>query len=152
MDRHVRIAFAPSILRGHFFTFIVIAFYVALLVLPWMFTCILNYRPIDHSSYYDAGGDWFWQDYSSLDKWAEGLAFLNGVQAVLAIPLTSFILARAAVVYAQTRSAGAKPLTAAETFALADRRWEDVLVPSADWLTTGPPPVQLGALFLLLGT
>ncbi|PYI03330.1 hypothetical protein BO78DRAFT_472076 [Aspergillus sclerotiicarbonarius CBS 121057] len=129
-----------------------LAFYVAILLIPWVMTCVMMVRPLDAASYTRQG---FGQSASVvLDILAslEVIVVLEKIQAVLAIPIVSGFLAQAAVVYAQRRSPTQK-LSLLQLVALADRPWANVL----SWFRclsskngTGSRLAVLGGLFVLL--
>ncbi|KAJ5541954.1 hypothetical protein N7461_007957 [Penicillium sp. DV-2018c] len=124
--------------------------YVPLLVLPWIFTCLLAGPPAPNG----ASGKRFFPQYGlsahgtlSLASWVAAVRTLNSIANVLTVPVISALLAQAAVVYTQKRKAEQK-LTLRQMFALADRRWSDatVVVEAARTMGTG-----IGSRFLWLG-
>ncbi|RAL00317.1 uncharacterized protein BO80DRAFT_425814 [Aspergillus ibericus CBS 121593] len=129
-----------------------LAFYVAILLIPWVMTCVMMVRPLDAASYTRQGlgqsASVILNILASLDV----ILVLEKVQAVLAIPIVSGFLAQAAVVYAQRRSPDQK-LSLQQLVALADRPWANVI----SWFRclsskngTGSRLAVLGGLFVLL--
>jgi len=150
----VRITYPPTALRRHFTTSAVILFYLCLLLIPWGFTCILSFYPLSRASYSNSDSPLSSNDVANLRRGAQALAFLDGAQAVLAIPLTSFILARAAVVFAQRKSTKTEPLTASDVFALSARQWENpwwIKFGARTWTGTKSSFLALGTLLVALG-
>ena len=98
--------------------------YIPLIVVPWVLTVILNYKPLQLASYTDPNP----HPQSSFD-YDDGalvaIRVLNSVAALLTVPITSFILACGAVLYAQRRRR-TQHLSLQQTFALADRGWGDL--------------------------
>lgn len=131
-------------------TIYLLLLYVPLLVLPWIFTCLLAGPPAPNG----ASGRRFFPQYGlsaqgtlSLMSWVAAVRTLNSIANVLTVPVISALLAQAAVVYTQKRNSEQK-LTLRQMFALADRRWSDatVVVQAARTMGTG-----IGSRFLWLG-
>ncbi|PWY83250.1 hypothetical protein BO94DRAFT_495556 [Aspergillus sclerotioniger CBS 115572] len=129
-----------------------LAFYVAILLIPWVMTCVMMVRPLDATSYTRQGfglpASVLLNILASLDV----ITVLEKIQAVLAIPIVSGFLAQAAVVYAQRRSPDQK-LSLQQLIALADRPWANVI----SWFRclssnngTGSWLAVFGGLFVLL--
>lgn len=125
---HVRAAAAPPaapIVTGPVFRYrktplVLVLIYFITLVVPWILICILAYRPLSASSYYEAHPT---KDINSAPyTFARALSTINGV---LAIPIISALLGSAAVIYVTRRKANQK-LSVAQLFALADRGWASV--------------------------
>ena len=98
--------------------------YLPIVVVPWILTVILNYRPIQLASYTDPEPS----PQSSFDYDARVLTairILNSVAALMTVPILSFMLAVGAVIYAQRRKK-TQHLSLQQTFALADRGWGDL--------------------------
>ncbi|GKZ18939.1 hypothetical protein AbraIFM66951_001899 [Aspergillus brasiliensis] len=126
-----------------------LSFYVALLLAPWIMTCVMMVRPLDAAFYTRFG-----QSASVVLNILVSLKIirvLENVQAVLAIPIVSGFLARAAVVYTQRRSSKQK-LSLRQVVTLANRPWANVV----SWFRclplheNGSPLAILGGLFVLL--
>lgn len=85
-------------------------------------------------------------DGFSMLSWVAAIRTLNSIASVATIPVTSALLAQAAVVYIQRRKAQQK-LNMSQTFSLADRGWADIAILN-EARRTGSP---LGSRFLWLG-
>ncbi|KAK2755084.1 hypothetical protein FQN54_006613 [Arachnomyces sp. PD_36] len=105
-------------------------FYIPLLIIPWVLTCALSGQPTDPQNtarkYLPQSG-LMPNGALSLAIWAAVIPILGSIASVVTIPVTSALLAQAAVVYAQRRKNGQK-LSMRQTFTLADQRWSDVTV------------------------
>ncbi|KAK6077646.1 hypothetical protein SCUP515_04844 [Seiridium cupressi] len=97
--------------------------YLPTLIIPWVFTCILEKRPLGHASYTDQSGNGPTTDVNIVPVGL--ISLLNSINSVLVIPILSTLLAHAAVVYSMRRKAGQK-LDMLQLFALADRKWSDI--------------------------
>ena len=127
-DRHGRLRASPQSpkktkppLRTHKRAFFLVAFYLALILTPWIVTAKLTFRPLTKPSWEYAAGISF-KDYKSMQAWARAIPILNAVAAVLAVPIISSVIAQATVVFAQRRSQGQR-LSVRQLFKLADRSW-----------------------------
>lgn len=109
------------VLRTHKRAFFLIAFYISIILIPWIITAILSYHPFTKSSWTYAPGISY-KDYKLMQRWARAIPILNAVAAILAIPIISSIIAQAAVVFAQRRHPG-QQLSVRQLFKLADRSW-----------------------------
>jgi hypothetical protein len=116
--------------------------YIALILIPWVLTCVLARRPINSSSYTRPQG-FLDHDISNMRKWKIALDVLNSITGLITskqhtyktliathvdsanynpVPVLSALLAQAAVVFCQRQ----KPdefLSLMDMFALADRGW-----------------------------
>lgn len=102
-------------------------FYLPLLTLPWILTCIMMFRPIMKPSYINQVGKYSLRDIWHMERWLTATKIMDGVASVLAIPVVSALLAQGAVVYTQRRKAsGRKELNLEQTFALANKGWSDI--------------------------
>ncbi|KAI0199487.1 hypothetical protein F4808DRAFT_471499 [Astrocystis sublimbata] len=97
--------------------------YLPTLIVPWVLLFILAHRPLSGTSYFDQSGNHFAGNASGLTV----ADLLKTVNAVLAVPILSTLLAYAAVVYAMRRQETQK-LNLQQLFALADKGWTDVLL------------------------
>lgn len=97
--------------------------YMPTLIIPWVFTCVLEKHPFGHSSYTDQSGNGPTTDVNLVP--VAVISLLNSINSVLTIPILSTLLAHAAVVYAMRRKPGQK-LDMLQLFALADRKWSDI--------------------------
>lgn len=109
------------LLRTYKRAFVLLFFYIPLVLIPWVITMVLAYRPLTKPSWTYAEGFW-WKDYKQMRGWATAIPIMNAFAAILTIPATSAIIAQAAVVFAQRRSAD-QHLSARHLFSLADRAW-----------------------------
>ncbi|KAI7157093.1 hypothetical protein KC349_g5825 [Hortaea werneckii] len=103
----------------------ILAFYLALLILPWVFTCVLSKRPISHPTYYNQRGEFGGWIYVELLSWMAAVNVLNTIASVITIPVLSCLVAQAAVVYCQRRKK-AQAINLRQTLVLADRGWLDL--------------------------
>ncbi len=101
-------------------------FYVPLLVIPWILTCVLMVRPLNVQSYTNQASGLLLKELRAIESWVVAVQVLNSVATMVTIPIMSTLLAQAAVVYSQRRKAGQK-LSISQTFALADREWSDII-------------------------
>jgi hypothetical protein len=123
----------------------VLAFYLPLLIFPWIVTCVLMFRPIGHPAYINQVGNYTDADAQHMERWPTAVDVLNKLAAVLGVPIVSSLLAHAAVRYSQRRTAGQK-LNLAQLFSLADRRWTN-----ASFVWNHTEDGQIRTPLLLLG-
>ena len=107
---------------------ILLALYTPLLNVPWVLTCILNFRPISLPSYIDHAGHYPPPAFENDVRWLDAVRVMNTAAAVLTIPITSLLIARAAVVFLQRRGRSRSKITLAHFFELADRGWMDARI------------------------
>lgn len=111
-------------------TIYLLLFYVPLLIIPWILTCIVAGRPalngVDASQYLPRT-DSLANGAVSILGLVTAIRTLNSIASVATIPVISALLAQAAVVYTQRRNSS-QSLSLRQTFVLADRRWADVTV------------------------
>lgn len=131
-----------SLLRAHKRACLLLAFYIPLVLIPWIITVVLAHRPLTKSSWTYAPG-FSYKDYKLMQGWAKAIPILNAVAAIIAIPITSAIIAQAAVVFAQRRYPG-QQLSVKHMFSLADRAWCDwgSLFNTWDWEERGSAQVK----------
>lgn len=105
-------------------------FYVPLLLIPWILTCVLSGHPGDSQ---DTARQYLPQSglmpngVLSILSWVAAIRTLGSIAGVATIPVMSALLGQAAVVYTQRRKQG-QELSMRQTFTLADRRWSDITV------------------------
>ncbi|KPM41036.1 hypothetical protein AK830_g5543 [Neonectria ditissima] len=104
---------------------ILLLFYLPFLLIPWIVTAILMFRPIGFPSYIDPTGAITPSKLKTLKKWHDAARVLRTIAATLGLPIVSALLAHGAVVYTQRRKASQK-LNALQMFTLADRTWMDI--------------------------
>ncbi|KAI1321938.1 hypothetical protein F5Y16DRAFT_387995 [Xylariaceae sp. FL0255] len=100
-----------------------LALYLPTLIVPWVLLFILAHRPLRGSSYFDQSG-------KNFEGNAAGLIaanLLKTINAVLAVPILSTLLAHAAVVYAMRRRDNQK-LNVLQLFTLADKGWTNIVL------------------------
>lgn len=121
--------------------------YLPTLIVPWVLICIMTKRPLGSSSYYDQSGT-----HSTNNLAGIVIAQLfKAINAVLAVPIISALLAHAAVVYAMRRRPDQK-LNIQQLFALADKGWSNyLLLWSARSRGRSSLFLWLGALLVFLG-
>ncbi|KAL5360444.1 hypothetical protein BJX96DRAFT_165164 [Aspergillus floccosus] len=127
-----------------------LVFYIAILIIPWILTCIMMVHPVNAPSYVHQG---FGMSPSVmlniLGVW-DVIVIFRSVQTVLAIPIISGFIAQAAVVYGQRRSPTQK-LTLRQVVALADRPWANVVLWFRCWSgKIGSRLAFWGGLFILM--
>ena len=132
-------------LRRRTKTIWLLALYIPLLLLPWIFTCILNFRPISTKTYISHEGLNTPAQFRANDNWQKAIRVFNSILSLVTIPVISAILAQAAVAYTQKQKSS-KRLTLRQTFALADRGWSDITI-LLDFLA-GDADKKLGSSFL----
>ena len=99
-------------------------------ILSWAVTCILCYRPIGASGYYEQTKENnLIADWKTSDRWRRLAKVVSAIVGSISIPVTSAICAKAAAVYCLRRSDVRRPsLTLRQTLALADKGWSDLAV------------------------
>ena len=145
-------------LRTYRRAFLLLAFYIPLVLIPWIFTMVLVYRPLNKSfkSSWNYAPGFSYKDYKLMLGLAKAIPILTAVAAILAIPITSAILAQAAVVMAERRYPG-QQLSVRHLFSLADRAWCDwgALNNTWTWKEAGSARVKrflfAGAVLIFLG-
>lgn len=104
-----------------------LAFYLPVLICPWVITCIAMYRPLSHPSYTDIQGGITTRDVGVMKGVAIFANALAKISSTLAVPVVSALLSQAAVVYVGNRRLGHdRGLNVRQLFALADRGWNDL--------------------------
>ncbi|PLN80726.1 hypothetical protein BDW42DRAFT_201068 [Aspergillus taichungensis] len=98
--------------------------YLPVLILPWILTCIMMFRPIMKPSYINQVGKYSVTDIYVMQRWNTATDILHNIASVLAVPIVSALLAYGAVIYTQRRKAS-QDLNIRQMFALADRGWTD---------------------------
>ncbi|KAH7313708.1 hypothetical protein B0I35DRAFT_480376 [Stachybotrys elegans] len=114
-------------LRYHITPAVVFFIYMIILIVPWVLLCILAERPFSASSYYDQRGTMTRQDIQAIDAVVRFANGMRAMSALLSIPITSTIMAYAAVRYSQRRKAD-QVLSTRQLFFLADRGWMDLSI------------------------
>lgn len=137
--------------RHYHISFVVLA-YICLALFAWISTCILSFRPIVSSTYFaDTTHTFFYSNldrlYQKNERWFQATRVLQSIVSVLAIPLTSAVCAKAAVVFAQ-RSSRRTSLSLRQTMALADKGWASPAIV----MRAGTPQgfKRIGSSFLLI--
>lgn len=144
-----------------------LAFYIPLLIIPWVLTCVLAHHPANLSSYFDQAG-LSRESINLHTRLINAVAVLNSIASIVTIPIISALLAQAAVVYTQRRHKS-QSVSIRQTFALADRGWSNLGIlweawpPWKDnrarpgehkgqrkWAAPGSGFLWLAALFLLI--
>lgn len=129
--RHVRPPPTPMrgdekkpVLHFHKRAFLLLLFYIPLVLIPWVVTMIMVHRPLTRPSWIRLQGFWM-KDYKVMKGWATAIPIMNACAAVVAITVTSAVIAQAAVVFSQRRHPG-QQLNVKQLFSLADRVWCDL--------------------------
>ncbi|KXX74694.1 hypothetical protein MMYC01_207956 [Madurella mycetomatis] len=110
----------PAALRYRKTPALIAAAYLAVLVAPWILTCVLSSRTIRQSR--DNSGAIRPETAQTLHRVAFLIDVLNFIAALAALPVIYALLARAAVVFSQRTNRG-KTLNVRQLFALADRQF-----------------------------
>lgn len=118
------------ILRYRHRTLGIIAFYIPILVVPWVLTCILAYHPVGLPSYIQT--EFTESNISTQQRIINALAVLNSFASIVTIPLISALIAQAAVVYTQRRRKN-QTVSVSQIFALADRGWSNINILCEAW-------------------
>ncbi|KAJ9156668.1 hypothetical protein NKR23_g1010 [Pleurostoma richardsiae] len=103
-----------------------LAFYLPILILPWILTCILASRPLNYPSYINQQGIFTKDDVRDIGRVRTATDALSRIASTLAVPIVCAVLSQAAVVYAEHRKPGQRPLSVRQLFVLADGSWADV--------------------------
>lgn len=124
---------------------ILLAFYLVILLLPWVVTAIMMFRPVNFKTYHDPGGSITPRQMDEFKRWRAAMDVLRTVSVTLGLPIVSALLAQGAIVYTQ-RTKTDQNLNVLQMFALADRTW---LSPPRLWgVQVSDKPV--GSLYLWL--
>ncbi|TAQ87222.1 hypothetical protein B7494_g4454 [Chlorociboria aeruginascens] len=99
--------------------------YLPFLIVPWVLTCIMAIRPLSLPSYYNQRGDYGSNLYLVMLFWLGFVRVLNSIASLITVPVVSALLAQGAVVFSQRRKKK-QALSLRQTFALADRGWNDI--------------------------
>ncbi|KAI0023413.1 hypothetical protein F4780DRAFT_79957 [Xylariomycetidae sp. FL0641] len=95
--------------------------YLPTLIVPWVLICVMRYRPLGAPSYFAQTGTHYIHNYTGMI-----IANLLGtINAVLAVPIISTLLAYAAVVYSMRRKHD-QELSVQQLFVLADKGWANI--------------------------
>ncbi|KAK2757364.1 hypothetical protein FQN54_004878 [Arachnomyces sp. PD_36] len=121
--------------------------YLPLLVLPWVFTCVMMFRPMMKRSYINQIGEYSLADIYRMQHWHNAVNILDGIASVLAIPVVSALLAHGAVIYAQRRKPD-QDLNIRQMFVLADQGWASIPVL---WLALSKPSQKRSSPYLWFG-
>ena len=129
LEKQIAPAIAPASapLRRRKKVLWILALHLPLQIIPWVLTCILNYRPLSVSTYVGQVGQYTPADFTLNKRWQTAIRVFNTISAVLTIPVTSLILGQAAVIYSHRRS-NSSNLTLKQLCQLADKGWADPTV------------------------
>ncbi|PTD10170.1 hypothetical protein FCULG_00007547 [Fusarium culmorum] len=117
----------PHLLRYRKRSVWIITFYLPILIVPWVLTCILMHRPVFLPSYINQHGDYSMTDMQKIQDWSTATNILSRIAATLGLPIVSALMAQAVVVYSQLRKEGQEEkLNVLQLFALSDRGWMDI--------------------------
>jgi hypothetical protein len=129
------------------------ALYLPLLIIPWIITCVMMFRPVGKPSYGDhVGTDTLTdEDAQEIRRWITAAQAMSMIATVIALPVISALLAQAAVRYLQRQREG-QSLSLAQVFALADRGWADLplLLRILDGDRLASPLLLFGALLVII--
>ncbi|KAI1084089.1 hypothetical protein F5B20DRAFT_526672 [Whalleya microplaca] len=137
------------VLRFHKTTAILLVFYIPLVVIPWVATCMLDVKPMTTagSSYVEPRGTYSEDVLKAVGRWTRAIRILNTLAAALAVPVISAILSHAAVVYVQRRRHG-QQLSIPGLLALANAPWSRL---GLGQIPQSPSVVIAGVGLVLLG-
>jgi hypothetical protein len=112
------------VLRRYKTTLVLLVFFLPLLVIPWVLTCILDVRPISggSSSYAAPTGILSDAAANAVEHWHRAIQVLTAVATALTVPIVSAVLTHAAVVMTQRRQPS-QWLNATELLTLVDAPW-----------------------------
>jgi hypothetical protein len=117
-----------SKLKYHYAAIWLVALYLPFVIVPWVITIILSYRPISqHTNTYYYPKGFTPEEYRQMQSWARAVKILNSIASLLAVPVVSFVIAQSAVIFSQQR-ASTRQLSVRDVFSLADRAWADISV------------------------
>jgi hypothetical protein len=119
-------AITASALRYRHRALWLLVFYIPLLLVPWILTCVLVYHPIDHSSYFDQSGIAS-RNLTLHRRLINALTVINSITGIVTVPIISALIAQAAVLYAQKRRK-TQFLSVRQVFALTDRGWSNLSI------------------------
>jgi len=113
--------------RKHTLAIWLILTYALIVILSWIITCVLTYQPIRVPTYLDQSGKYSPSRYKITDNWRKAASVGQSIVAVISIPVTSAVCAKAAAMYCQ-RSLDAKGriLTLKQMLVLADKSWSNI--------------------------
>ena len=120
--------------------------YLAVLIVPWVLTCVLSSRTIRQSR--DNSGALSPETAGNLHRVACSIGVLNFIATLAALPVIYALLARAAVVFSQ-RTNRSNTLNVRQLFSLADRQFLRHGLPRTDRARTSLALV--GGVLILLG-
>lgn len=115
---------SESVVRYRKRSLYLLALYLPFAIIPWVLTCIIDVRPINHPSYINQTGFYTLEDLTRTTDVASAIRILNSINSLITVPLVSSLLAHAVIVYTQRRRV-TQALNIQQTFALADRAWSD---------------------------
>jgi hypothetical protein len=116
-----------AVLRYRKTPIVLFILYFILLIVPWILTCVLVDRPFTTSKYHDQRGRLSPSNWLFSWSLVAFIRVLRSLSSIITVPITTTILAYAAVTFAQNRYPGQK-LSVAQLLALSDRGWTDVTV------------------------
>ena len=99
--------------------------YLPFLIIPWVLTCVIAVRPLNFPTYYDQMGRLGSIQVLAILWWYGFIRVLNSIASLITVPIISALLAQGAVVYCQRRRVK-QTLNLRQTFALADKGWNDI--------------------------
>lgn len=116
---------ASGALRYHKSTAIIVTIYLAILIIPWVVTCVLDVKPMTRrgKSYFDGShGNYSQRDINDVIRWMRAIRCLNLLAAVAAVPVVLRVISHAIVVLMQRRKDG-QMLSLYKLLSLADLPW-----------------------------
>lgn len=101
--------------------------YPALVAVPWILTCLMNFRPVSGPGYFDHSGRLTPKAFEINQDVQVAVDFMFTLAALLTIPTTSNVLAQAVVVWLQRNDSDTRrPVSLAQSFDLADAGWTNL--------------------------
>ena len=117
-----------SKLKYHYAAVWMITLYLPFVIVPWVVTINLSYRPISqHTNTYYYPEGFTPEEYKQMQSWIRAIKILNSIASLLAVPVVSFVIAQLSVVFSQQR-APTRQLSVRDVFSLSDRAWADISV------------------------
>ena len=127
-----------------------LVFYLPLLIVPWILICTLSVPGRDEKQFSEKPGTPRGR-VKSQEAATRVAKVLSSIAGVAALPVLSALIARAAVSHCQRTKAGQK-FNLAQTFALADRGWQDLaVVTRGGFFKSGSLFLRLAFLLIVIG-
>ncbi|KAF5228881.1 hypothetical protein FAUST_10783 [Fusarium austroamericanum] len=96
----------PHLLRYRKRSVWILGFYLPILIVPWVLTCILMHGPIFLPSYINQRGEYSMTDMQKIQDWSTVISIPSRIAVTLGLPIVSALMAQAVVVYSQLLKKG----------------------------------------------